>query len=602
MNSPYLDLLKDRITLDRIPFTDRDARLLLFRRDARTLWLGLAEYETDPAEHPVLASWQFTDEDGHPYDCACTTYPHQVICDTPAGHFRIAFADPDTLLVALPPQAAGIVLRTSLAQAQSDGQGGALVRQEPSSCWLIYATNAPLLRNEIVPLADGTRDIRLTFDSSAGGALVFRVTRTARPSGVPRPLPDAARVLDDAARRWHAWFAAAPPVDPEYRSQYYHAWWILGANLIRPDSCSHHEGVVPSKLGYVGVWHWDAYFHALALRHADPRLAREQIGILLDHQLASGLIPDVVHDHGVLSHTTHLPVAERRRTMWLPGQPGVPVPVPETDLTKPPLTAWAAWKLYEIDGDVGYLRAVYEPIARFQRWWLRECDADGNGLCEYRHPYCSGLDDSPLWDQGPPVEAPELNAFLCLQADTLSRIARALGQRDEADAWTTQAERLMNRLMDVQWDAGAGVFWATRHGRRLPVRTPFNLLPLITGRLPEEIARRIVETLTDERQFWPRFPVPTVALNDPAHAPATMWRGPVWLNVNYLMIEALRRSGWHDVARELRRRTLDLAVRNDDLYEYYHPVTGERPARAAPAFGWSAAVFIDLAIEASRRF
>jgi hypothetical protein len=38
----------------------------------------------------------------------------------------------------------------------------------------------------------------------------------------------------------------------------------------------------------------------------------------------------------------------------------------------------------------------------------------------------------------------------------------------------------------------------------------------------------------------------------------------------------------------------------DDIYEYYHPETGERPPKAAPIFGWSAAVFIDLAIQASR--
>ena len=38
----------------------------------------------------------------------------------------------------------------------------------------------------------------------------------------------------------------------------------------------------------------------------------------------------------------------------------------------------------------------------------------------------------------------------------------------------------------------------------------------------------------------------------------------------------------------------------DDIYEYYHPVTGENPPKAASIFGWSAAVYIDLAIQASR--
>ena len=35
------------------------------------------------------------------------------------------------------------------------------------------------------------------------------------------------------------------------------------------------------------------------------------------------------------------------------------------------------------------------------------------------------------------------------------------------------------------------------------------------------------------------------------------------------------------------------------IYEYYNAETGEPPATAADAFGWTAAVFIDLAIQAS---
>jgi len=37
------------------------------------------------------------------------------------------------------------------------------------------------------------------------------------------------------------------------------------------------------------------------------------------------------------------------------------------------------------------------------------------------------------------------------------------------------------------------------------------------------------------------------------------------------------------------------------MYEFYDPETGEPGATAAPAFGWSAALFIDLAIQASQR-
>jgi glycogen debranching enzyme len=88
-------------------------------------------------------------------------------------------------------------------------------------------------------------------------------------------------------------------------------------------------------------------------------------------------------------------------------------------------------------------------------------------------------------------------------------------------------------------------------------------------------------------------------MDDPKYDPNQMWRGPTWVNVNYLLIDGLQRSGYPELARELRRRTLDLISGQDDIYEYYHPETGENPPHAASTFGWSSAVFIDLAIQAA---
>jgi glycogen debranching enzyme len=79
-----------------------------------------------------------------------------------------------------------------------------------------------------------------------------------------------------------------------------------------------------------------------------------------------------------------------------------------------------------------------------------------------------------------------------------------------------------------------------------------------------------------------------------------MWRGPTWINLNYLFIEGLQRIGQEQLARELRGRTLELICSHKDIFEYYNPETGANPPTAASTFGWSAALFIDLAIQATR--
>jgi glycogen debranching enzyme len=199
-----------------------------------------------------------------------------------------------------------------------------------------------------------------------------------------------------------------------------------------------------------------------------------------------------------------------------------------------------------------------------------------------------------------PVESPDLNTYLFLQQEALSKIAAAIGKKEDVELWAGRAEAMARRLVELTWDKKSGFFWARRNGSRVNVRTPFNIFPMITGQMPLEITDRLVAHLTDERQFWTRYPVPTVAMDDPKYTSGKMWRGPTWVNVNYLLIEGLQRSGYEDLARELRRRTLDLINSRDDIYEYYDPVSGENPPSAASMFGWSSAVFIDLAIQSAR--
>lgn len=584
VNSEYLNLLKDRINLRQIPFSERGSRLLIFQANGY-LTFRLAErwfkregqlsaYRKRP---PLIDQWVFTDEQGDPLEIQVTTYPHRIDFETRLGTFSLAFVDIETVMITLPPAQCTIKFNANLDKIQTDRRGGILRITGDIRRSVAYTTNARIVSHATSPLGTEHQSVHLHMDASDGGkALLLNITPRL---GFNRYIPAIDTVMDAAEQRWHHWFASAPQVEEEYRAQYYYAWWIMRAGLISTRFYTTREAMTPSMIHYVGVWQWDAFFHALAYRHVEKHLAQDQIRIVLDHQREDGMIPDAIHDEGTVTRL-NFPV--------------------DADVTKPPLIAWAAYKLYEMDGDREFLDEIYEPIVRWNNWWFEQNDTDGNGLCEYQHPFSSGLDDSPLWDEGMPVEAPDLNTYLYLQQESLAKIAGVLGNDDDAALWRGRAESMVRRLMEIAWDKESGFFWARRNGSRVNVRTPFNLFPLITGQMPSEITDRLVTHLTDERQFWTRYPVATVAMDDPTYTPGKMWRGPTWVNVNYLLIEGLQRSGYTDLARELRRRTLDLINSRDDIYEYYDPVSGENPPSAASMFGWSSAVFIDLAIEAAR--
>jgi putative isomerase len=579
--SSTLDVLKDRIRLEQVPFSDRGSRLLVYRdqRQPHALYIKLAErltavqpglsvYRSRP---PFVHNLQLIDVDGNPLPFQTTTYPHAIFFDTPRGTFTLTFQRETVLSFNPPPgERCGLRFVVSPRLAWADGRGGEFKSVRNAA----YSTNGQILRNdvgethqgyEVEIVVEGEPDTAITLNVQAGLELDREV------------LPFRA-VLQAAEERWERWFAAAPPVTPELRSQYLYAWWIMGNNLLSPFNRFTREATVPSKVHYVGAWQWDNAFHALAYRHVNPDLAQDQIRLMLDHQLPNGMIPDAIYDDAAITHL-EIPIAAA--------------------VTKPPVIAWAAMNIFAHHHDLQFLRDVYEPLVRWNSWWFGLNDDDNDGIVQYSHPFSSGLDDSPLWDYGMPVEAPDLNTYLQTQMTALSQMAQLLGLRGEAEMWSRKARALVGRMIEHFWDERAGLFQYQHQHTPIPVTTPFSLLPLWTGELPDPIAKRLVERLCDP-DLWGTYPIATVARSDPHYDPNQMWRGPVWINVNYLFVEALQRVKRPDLARKLAEETLQLVMNQPDIYEYYNPDTGAAPPKAAPIFGWSAALFIDLAIRMSQ--
>jgi glycogen debranching enzyme len=147
------------------------------------------------------------------------------------------------------------------------------------------------------------------------------------------------------------------------------------------------------------------------------------------------------------------------------------------------------------------------------------------------------------------------------------------------------------------WDEESGMYLARRNGVMIRLKTPFSLFPLLTGLLSEERRYQLLSHLRNETTFAAQFPVPSVAMDETTFDPEQMWRGPAWVNVNYLLVEGLKNSGFIDEAKKLRRVTLEKLMSFPDFYEYYNPLTGMPGKKAAPVFGWSAALFIDMALQ-----
>ncbi|HLF00438.1 MAG TPA: hypothetical protein VI547_00580, partial [Anaerolineales bacterium] len=153
-DSPFLDLLKNRLDLKQIPFSERGSRLMVFSSDDNLAvrlaerWFKregqLSSYRQRP---PLIDEWRFTDGEGRLLEFDLTTYPHRVDCQTSLGVFTIMFVDQETLLVILPSAVCGLTFVARLDKCQTDRRGGVLRLTGDIRRNIAYTTNARLLKN-----------------------------------------------------------------------------------------------------------------------------------------------------------------------------------------------------------------------------------------------------------------------------------------------------------------------------------------------------------------------------------------------------------------------------------------------------------------------
>jgi glycogen debranching enzyme len=343
-----------------------------------------------------------------------------------------------------------------------------------------------------------------------------------------------------------------------------------------------YDFVCPSPSTYPFQWFWDSAFHAIALLHVDPDLAKQEIRCLMQGARPDGFIP-----HMLLWEKSAHDAALREYAITL-ADPFY------TATIQPPVVARAVLRIYEATGDKEFVREVLPPIRRFFRWLKAYRDPDDDSLIAIIQPDESGLDASPKYDglmrigPGRPEEMrPQLH--------------RSMQRLFDAYAPHRADPARIAALDTFTWDDEAGVFWDLAGWDEEPAKvlTFSSLFPLILDDLDPAKAKRLIdEHLLSEREFWLPYPVPSVAATEPSFDPKwqtnTTWRGPTWVNVNWYLYWGLRAHGRSDVASELAERTIRMMA-SGGIREFYDPLTGE--GEGARDFGWSTLVLDLIAAE-----
>ena len=433
---------------------------------------------------------------------------------------------------------------------------------------------------------------------------------------------------------------------PQRLEEGYETLWRTAADVLENNWSRDHA--VPSRTLYPHQWSWDTAFISVGLAYIAPDRAWRDMHSLFEAQWPDGRVPHIVFDLGI-SERNYFPGP----TFWdVPAMPTRPAQH-SSGIVQPPAHAMAAWEVYRRspnDMSAAELRWLYPRLVAEQDYLYGCRDIGGYGLASILHPWESGLDNSPAWDDALSavprepdtlrrhrrqdvnvatvdhrptdddyaryiligeayrdngyrddevperhpfiVECPAFNALLGAAEQALARIATVVGadpapHRDRAAATT---ESLVERLYNPE----TGVFHAldVRTGQLSPAWCINGLIPLILSDLPPTVVARLAATANSPRfGLTPRMPLPSYDRTAHDFDAMRYWRGPVWINANWLLWRGLGAHGYGSLAGTLRKAMLDLIGRSG-YYEYFHPVTGE--GIGAANFSWTAALALDL--------
>ncbi|NNE75003.1 MAG: hypothetical protein HKN26_15160 [Acidimicrobiales bacterium] len=341
----------------------------------------------------------------------------------------------------------------------------------------------------------------------------------------------------------------------------------------------------PNEQVYPWQWLWDSCFHVVIWAALGrPERAVTELTQALSTQDAHGFVPHMNYQRDPGAHAD----------LW--GRTDA------SSITQPPMYGHAIAELRRRGNGIGT-----ELLDR-ARWGLQFLLADRRrhrtGLVELCHPWETGADDSPRWDDMCPGDGFDLDRWRAHKSDLVAAIERngvgspianpefpvasigfnallafncfELAEVDahpETQALVAPAAELVSRI-EARWDAELTTWidaGPTEAGSGR-TRSLDAMLGLLVVEDPAQLDAGFA-ALLDPAAYGAPYGPAGVHRAEAMFAPRTYWRGPAWPQLSYLLWVAARRQGRPDVAETLGGWLRDGAAQSG-LAEYWDPDDG----------------------------
>jgi alpha,alpha-trehalase len=342
----------------------------------------------------------------------------------------------------------------------------------------------------------------------------------------------------------------------------------LAPQTIRPaQGYIHHPYLIPAGY-YAQMWDWDGFFIGAHWANQDPANAK----YLRDWVVSFASSAD---DSGYVAGCI---------------TPTGPRPLFGKFAMKPFLAqgaVLAAWQL----NDYEWIRPVWPAMQRILAYRRQtQFDARWN-LWFWDNAMQSGADNNPALSNDPhdpsAILAVDASVWAMREYQAMAVIARHLGDGALAAQYDREAAATRKAILTHLWRRDQAIFLNRRRstGAWMPSIAWSSFVPLAFGLVPQaEGARMIRQHLLNPVEMRSQYGFRSLSKSDPAYnndaiiVPYSNWRGPIWINANFLDWLALRRYGFTAESKGLASSLATILSRDiaqwGSMHEDYDAETG----------------------------
>ena len=418
----------------------------------------------------------------------------------------------------------------------------------------------------------------------------------------------------------------------------------------------------PAPNLYPHQWNWDAGFIAIGYAHYDIDKAMAELRSLFRGQWKNGLVPQIVFRPESESDGQYFPGADFWQSHLSNNAPEKPRTSGITMPPVHGFVLWRIYELAEDKAKAkAFLKEMFPKVLALHNYLYTCRDPHDEGLIYVQHPWEPGTDNSPTWDEAlskidpskldiPTYERKDLqhkkaaahrptdldydryiylvdqyrrqgyedekisktspfliqdplfNSILVWSNKCLIEIGTLLGEDiGVLFEWNELTTYMMNEKL---WNEETHLYdaWDIHANQRIPIETSSGLMPLI-GNIPTQEQAELMLRVLHSEKFSGRaeeelYLCPTCSVLSPSFNPEKYWRGPVWVNMNWLLCFGVSNYDFDKTADQFRDDTLEL-ISKYGFYEYFDPRRSitENAGYGTDQFSWTAALCIDFLMD-----